>query len=53
MEGAVVDVPLGGGKGIFVNPKKDKLSEGELERLTRGFAYKITKQLDLKRYSCT
>ena len=39
---AVVDVPLGGGKGaIFVNPKKEKLSDGELERLTRGFAYKI------------
>lgn len=40
---AVVDVPLGGGKGaIFVNPKKDKLSSGELERLTRGFAYAIS-----------
>ena len=32
---AVVDIPLGGGKGgIFVNPKKEKLSDGELERLT-------------------
>jgi len=40
---AIVDIPLGGGKGgIFVNPKKEKLSEGELERLTRGFAYKIS-----------
>ena len=40
---AIVDVPLGGGKGgIYVNPKKEKLSEGELERLTRGFAYKIS-----------
>ncbi len=40
---AVVDVPLGGGKGaIFVNPKKEKLSAGELERLTRGFAYAIS-----------
>ncbi len=40
---AIVDVPLGGGKGgIFVNPKTEKLSEGELERLTRGFAYKIS-----------
>ncbi len=39
---AVVDIPLGGGKGaVYVNPKKDKLSLGELERLTRGFAYKI------------
>jgi len=39
---AIVDIPLGGGKGaIFVNPKKEKLSDGELERLTRGFAYKI------------
>jgi len=40
---AIVDVPLGGGKGgIYVNPKTEKLSEGELERLTRGFAYKIS-----------
>jgi glutamate dehydrogenase/leucine dehydrogenase len=40
---AVVDVPLGGGKGgIFVNPKKEKLSSAELERLTRGFAYQIS-----------
>ena len=40
---AVVDVPLGGGKGaIFTNPKKEKLSAGELERLTRGFAYAIS-----------
>ena len=40
---AIVDIPLGGGKGgIYVNPKKEKLSEGELERLTRGFAYKIS-----------
>ena len=39
---AVVDVPLGGGKGgIFVNPKKEKLSESELERLTRRYAYAI------------
>ncbi len=34
---AVVNIPLGGGKGgIEVNPKE--LSEGELERLTRGWA---------------
>ena len=40
---AIVDVPLGGGKGaIYVNPKTEKLSDGELERLTRGFAYKIS-----------
>ena len=40
---AIVDIPLGGGKGaIYVNPKTEKLSEGELERLTRGFAYKIS-----------
>ncbi|RNJ76127.1 MAG: Glu/Leu/Phe/Val dehydrogenase [Nitrosopumilus sp. D6] len=40
---AIVNVPLGGGKGaIYVNPKKEKLSAGELERLTRGFAYKIS-----------
>lgn len=39
---AIVDVPLGGGKGgIYVNPKTEKLSDGELERLTRQFAYKI------------
>jgi glutamate dehydrogenase/leucine dehydrogenase len=35
--------PLGGGKGaIYVNPKTEKLSDGEMERLTRGFAYKIS-----------
>jgi len=40
---AVVDIPLGGGKGgVYVNPKTEKISEGELERLTRGFAYKIS-----------
>ncbi len=33
---AVVDIPLGGGKGgVMVNPKE--LSEAELERLTRGY----------------
>lgn len=37
---AVVNVPFGGGKGgIIVNPKE--LSEGELERLSRGFVQKI------------
>ena len=40
---AIVDVPLGGGKGgIYINPKKEKLSDGELERLTRRFAYQIS-----------
>ena len=33
---AVVGIPMGGGKGgVIVNPKE--LSEGELERLTRGY----------------
>lgn len=37
---AVVDVPFGGGKGgIIVNPKE--LSEGELERLSRGYIQKM------------
>ncbi len=37
---AVVNVPLGGGKGgIIVNPKE--LSEAELERLSRGYIQKI------------
>ncbi len=40
---AIVGIPLGGGKGgIFVNPKKEKLSDGELERLTRRFAFMIS-----------
>jgi len=40
---AVVDVPLGGGKGaIYVNPKKEGLSAGEMERLTRSFAHAIS-----------
>lgn len=34
---AVVDIPLGGGKGgVIVDPKK--LSDGELERLSRAYA---------------
>src|SRR3989338_4909179 len=41
MKNAIVDVPFGGGKGgIAVDPKK--LSEAELERLTREFARKLT-----------
>lgn len=40
MKCAVADLPMGGGKGgIIVDPKK--LSEGELERLTRGFGKAI------------
>jgi glutamate dehydrogenase/leucine dehydrogenase len=37
---AVVNVPFGGGKGgVIVNPKE--LSQGELERLSRGYVQKI------------
>src|SRR3989339_626352 len=40
MKCAVADLPLGGGKGgIIVDPKQ--LSEGELERLSRGYARAI------------
>jgi glutamate dehydrogenase/leucine dehydrogenase len=40
IKNAVIGVPFGGGKGgVVVDPKK--LSEGELERLTREFARKI------------
>ena len=39
---AVVDIPLGGGKGgVIVNPKE--LSDGELERLSRGYVRAIYK----------
>jgi glutamate dehydrogenase/leucine dehydrogenase len=41
MKNAVVDVPFGGGKGgITVDPKM--LNVGEIERLTRSFAKKIS-----------
>ena len=37
---SVVGIPLGGGKGgVIVNPKE--LSEGELERLSRGYMRKV------------
>ena len=37
---AIADIPYGGGKGgIICNPKE--MSEGELERLTRRYAYAI------------
>ncbi len=41
---AVVDIPLGWGKwGIIVNPKE--LSDGELERLSRGYVRELYKYL--------
>lgn len=47
---AVVDVPLGGGKGgIYVNPKKEKLSSNELASLTRRFAYAISEIIGPKK----
>ena len=43
---AIADVPLGGGKGgVYVNPKTENLSDGEMERLTRRFAYMISEIL--------
>lgn len=42
---AVVDIPLGGGKGgVICNPKE--MSEGELERLSRGFFGKLAYYCD-------
>ncbi len=44
MKCATVGLPLGGGKGgIIVNPKE--LSEGELERLSRGYVRQLYKYL--------
>jgi glutamate dehydrogenase/leucine dehydrogenase len=44
---AVVNIPLGGGKGgIIVNPKE--LSQGELERLSRGYIDAIYKLIGPK-----
>ena len=43
---AIADVPMGGGKGgIYVNPKTENLSDGEMERLTRRFAFMISEIL--------
>ncbi|MEK6677540.1 MAG: Glu/Leu/Phe/Val dehydrogenase [Planctomycetota bacterium] len=45
---AVVDIPLGGGKGgITCNPKE--LSEGEKERLARGYIRVIARELGVHR----
>jgi glutamate dehydrogenase (NAD(P)+) len=42
---AVVDIPLGGGKGgVICNPKE--MSEGELERVSRGFFGKLAHFVD-------
>jgi len=39
---AVINLPFGGGKGgVYVNPKKEKLSKGEMERISRRYAYSI------------
>ncbi len=44
MKCAVVNIPLGGGKGgVIVNPKE--LSEGELERLSRGYVQGLYKYI--------
>ncbi|MDP2089974.1 MAG: Glu/Leu/Phe/Val dehydrogenase [Candidatus Gracilibacteria bacterium] len=41
---SVIDLPLGGGKGgVIVNPKE--LSEGELERLSRGYVRELYKYI--------
>ena len=41
---ATVNIPMGGGKGgVIVNPKE--LSEGELERLSRGYIRKIWRDI--------
>ncbi|MCD5383053.1 Glu/Leu/Phe/Val dehydrogenase [Candidatus Gracilibacteria bacterium] len=41
---AVIDIPLGGGKGgIIVNPKE--LSQGEIERLSRGYVRELYKYI--------
>ena len=45
---AVMDIPLGGGKGgLIVNPKE--LSEAELERMTRGYVQLLWKNIGPER----
>ena len=45
---AVADVPLGGGKGgVICNPRE--LSQGELERLSRGYMRAISRYVGLTR----
>ncbi len=45
---AVVDIPLGGGKGgIICNPKE--LSQGELERLSRAYIRQVGRVLGLEK----
>jgi glutamate dehydrogenase (NAD(P)+) len=45
---AVADVPLGGGKGgVICNPRE--LSQGELERLSRGYMRVIARNIGLTR----
>ncbi len=44
MKNALLDLPYGGGKGgVRVNPKE--LSDGELERLSRGFVDRVYKYI--------
>ena len=41
---ATVNIPMGGGKGgIIVNPKE--MSEGEIERLSRGYVQKVWRNI--------
>lgn len=45
---AVVDIPLGGGKGgVICNPKE--MSQGELERLSRGYIRQVGRILGLEK----
>lgn len=47
---ALVNVPLGGGKGaVYVNPKTENISSSELERITRRFAFEIAEILGPKK----
>ncbi len=47
---SIADIPLGGGKGgIYVNPKTEKLSDGEMERLTRRYAFAISEIIGPKK----